>query len=244
MAENKICFVIAPIGEVNSDTRRRSDQILRHVISPAAKECGYDAIRADHIAEPGLITSQVIQHVVTDPLVIADLSERNANVYYELALRHALKKPLVQIINKGETLPFDIAGTRTITVDHRDLDSVETAKNEIINQIRSLEASSSEIDTPISVSLDLRLLRQSENPEQRSLADIIGSVAELQRANLVLNTTLQKLRDEFRDELQHILGEISMMSQSVNEALAQQNRTDASTVPKRGSGGGNREPRW
>jgi hypothetical protein len=113
MADNKICFVIALIGEANSDTRRRSDQILRHVILPAAKECGYDAIRADQIAEPGLITSQVIQHVVSDPLVIADLSERNANVFYELAIRHAIKKPLVQIIGHVSELMLGGKKTRT-----------------------------------------------------------------------------------------------------------------------------------
>jgi hypothetical protein len=241
MAENKICFVISPIGELNSDTRRRSDQILRHVISPAAKECGYEAIRADQIAEPGLITSQVIQHVVSDPLVIADLSERNANVFYELAVRHAIKKPLVQIVNKGETLPFDIAGTRTISVDHRDLDSVEAAKNEIINQIKSLETSSSEIDTPISVALDLKVLRQSENPEQRSLADILGSIADLQRTTVILNTTLQKMREDFKGQLESIAGEIDMMSVTIRESAAQAKPNDDSSVPKRG---GNREPRW
>ena len=86
MPEEKQCFVIAPIGEAESDTRKRSDQI----------------------SEPGIITSQVIQHIVDDPLVIADLTGRNPNVFYELAIRHAIKKPLVQIIKKGEAFPFDL----------------------------------------------------------------------------------------------------------------------------------------
>ena len=96
MAHEKACFVIAPIGDPESDTRKRSDQVLRHVIKPAATTCGYTAIRADEIDKPGMITSQVIQHVVSDPLVVADLTERNPNVFYELAIRHALRKPLVQ----------------------------------------------------------------------------------------------------------------------------------------------------
>ena len=178
----KICFVIAPIGETESETRKRSDQILKHVISPAAVECGYSATRADQISEPGMITSQVIQHIVDDPLVIADLTERNPNVFYELAIRHAIRKPLVQLIKKGEQIPFDVAGTRTIHVDHRDLDSVEEAKTEIIAQIRSLEADSSKLETPISVSLDLQLLKQSDNPEQRSLADVLSVISELRTA--------------------------------------------------------------
>ena len=117
--ENKRCFVIAPIGAPGSETRKRSDQVLKYIIRPAVTSCGYDAVRADEIAKPGLITSQVIQHVVNDPLVVADLTERNPNVFYELAIRHALKKPLVQI-SQDEVIPFDVAGTRTIFVNHKD----------------------------------------------------------------------------------------------------------------------------
>ena len=136
----KICFVIAPIGEPESETRKRSDQILRHIIGPAAEERGYRAVRADELDKPGLITSQVIQHVVDDPLVIADLTGRNPNVFYELAIRHAIRKPIIQIISKGESIPFDVAGTRTIFVDHHDLDNVAAAKSSIIEQIKALES--------------------------------------------------------------------------------------------------------
>lgn len=186
----KDCFVIAPIGEAESDTRKRSDQILKHVISPALKDCGYKPTRADQISEPGMITSQVIQRIVDDPLVIADLTERNPNVFYELAIRHAIRKPLVQLIKKGEQIPFDVAGTRTIHVDHHDLDSVEQAKSEIVAQVKSLEKNPANLETPISVSLDLQLLRQSDNPEQRSLADVLSVITELRSTVLGLEKRL------------------------------------------------------
>ena len=63
----KICFVIAPIGEPESEIRRRSDQILRHVIGPAVESRDYYPVRADELDKPGMITSQVIQHVVRRP---------------------------------------------------------------------------------------------------------------------------------------------------------------------------------
>lgn len=198
----KVCFVISPIGELDSETRKRSDQVLKHVIRPAVSSCGYKAVRADEIDKPGMITSQVIQHVVNDALVVADLTERNPNVFYELAIRHALRKPLVQIIRKGEAIPFDVAGTRTIYVDHKDLDSVEAAKTEIVEQIKALEKDSSDIETPISVSLDLQLLRQSEKPEERSLADLVAAVVDL-RASL----SKVELRVGTKDQ-EGLLGEI------------------------------------
>jgi hypothetical protein len=201
----RLCFVIAPIGDPETDVRRRSDQILKHIISPAAAECGYKALRADHISEPGIITSQVIQHIVEDPLVIADLTGRNPNVFYELAVRHAIQKPLVQIIKKGETIPFDVAGTRTVHVDHQDLDSVEEAKREIVKQVKAVETDSKLVDTPISVALDLQVLRQSENPEQRSLADLVSAISDLRTSIAGVEKRLDDPRGLFPPEyIEHI----------------------------------------
>ena len=135
MTESKDCFVISPIGEAESETRKRSDQVLRHIIRPAAEECGYRAVRADEIDKPGIITSQVIQRVVGDSLVIADLTESNPNVFYELAIRHAIRKPLVQIIQKGKRIPFDVAGARTVHFDHHDLDSVDEASAPLLSRL-------------------------------------------------------------------------------------------------------------
>ncbi|CAB3766445.1 hypothetical protein [Paraburkholderia solisilvae] len=181
MSDNKQpCFVISPIGTDGSDVRRRADQVFRHVIAPAVEAHGFEAIRADKIAEPGLITTQVIQHIVEDPLVIADLTGSNPNVFYELAIRHAIRKPLVQIIQKDEKIPFDVAGMRTIPVDHHDLDSVQEAKSEIEKQVRSvLGKEPDEIESPISVSVELQALRRSENPEDRTLAEIVSTLGDL-----------------------------------------------------------------
>lgn len=149
------------------------------MIVPAVSQRGYVALRADQISEPGIITSQVIQHIVDDPLVVADLTERNPNVFYELAIRHAIRKPLIQVIRTGDEIPFDVAGTRTIRIDHRDLDSVEFAKQQVVEQMDWLERNSSNMETPISVALDLKLLRQSGNPEHRSLEQIVTLISDM-----------------------------------------------------------------
>jgi hypothetical protein len=211
---NRTCFVIAPIGKEGSDVRARSDQVLKHIISPAAKECGYESIRADQISEPGLITSQVIQHVVEDPLVIADLTGWNPNVFYELSLRHALKKPVVQIIHATETIPFDIAASRTIHVDHHDLDSVAKAKEEIVRQIKSVEKNPNDVDTPISVAIDLQSLRQSENPLEKSNAEILTMLTDIR-------STLGDMREEPRRMRMHprMIEEIAMLLEGVNAVI-------------------------
>ena len=131
MGQKKECFVICPIGEEESQTRKRSNQLLRHLFEPVTNKCGYQVTRADKISQPGIITRQIIERIIESPLVIADLTDHNPNVLYEVALRHVIREPLVQVIQKGQLLPFDIAATRVIHVDYPDPDSMEEAKNRI-----------------------------------------------------------------------------------------------------------------
>ncbi|MCA3633982.1 MAG: hypothetical protein INF16_14495 [Methylobacterium sp.] len=175
----KTCFVISPIGAESSETRIRSDQVFKHIISPSALECGYKTLRADQISEPGIISSQVIQKIVEEPLVIADLTEWNPNVFYELAIRHAIKKPIVQIIHKSEKIPFDVAASRTEHFDHKDLDSVQQAKEEIVRQIRASEKKPEDSENPISVAIELQSLKRSDNPLEKSYAEILGYLTEI-----------------------------------------------------------------
>ncbi len=182
MVNERSCFVIAPIGEQGSATRTRSDQVLKYIIRAAAEKKGYKVVRADEISEPGIITSQVINHLVSDDVVIADLSESNANVFYELAVRHAVRKPVIQLMEDNEALPFDVATTRTIYINHHDLESVEQGKKDIRSQLDSIEQKSGPFETPISVAIDLAVLKGSDDPSFRSLADVESGVGEIKRA--------------------------------------------------------------
>jgi len=93
-------------------------------------------------------------------LVIADLTGSNPNVFYELAIRHGIRKPYIQMINKGERIPFDIKGIRTIEIDLADLDSVEKAKTRIDHQIKEF-AKGHKPDSPVSVALTSKLFQDN-----------------------------------------------------------------------------------
>ena len=95
--------------------------------------------RADLISLPGIITTHIINHLLEDDLVIADITYKNPNVFYELAIRHYTDKPVIQIKEYSEVIPFDVTTTRTINVDYRFFDSISTCKEDIISQIKSIE---------------------------------------------------------------------------------------------------------
>jgi hypothetical protein len=152
---DKVCFLIAPIGAEDSIERKHSDLFMGSLIEPALQEFGLQLIRADAIAKPGMITAQVIEHITLAPLVIADLSFHNPNVFYELALRHAVRKPIVQLIRAGERLPFDISQFRTVVIDDSDIytlvPQLDTYRAEIASQIRRTLAESDQTENPLSM---------------------------------------------------------------------------------------------
>ena len=186
--EKRNCFIISPIGDENSEIRRRADLVFEYVIEPVANECGYKAVRADQISTPGMITSQIIRHLAEDPLVIADLAGHNPNVFYELAIRHVARKPVIQIIQVGESIPFDVAPTRAIQLDHKDLRSAALCRQNLAKQIRSVEKDTNDFDNPISTTIDLQLFRQgggASTPEKGTamvvsmLSDVRAMVSRL-----------------------------------------------------------------
>lgn len=108
----KNCFIICPIGDNGSETRKRSDSLFKHVISPVCKECGFEPIRIDKENTNGSITDDILKHLMEDDLVIADLTENNPNAFYEIGYRTALNKPSIHLMTKDSSIPFDVSTIR------------------------------------------------------------------------------------------------------------------------------------
>jgi hypothetical protein len=132
------------------------------------------------MAAPGIITNQVIRELLEAPLVIADLTEHNANVYYELAIRHAIRKPLVELIKTGEVVPFDVAATRVLHLDDPDLDNVGALRTRVDAAIKAAESKSTHADNPITMAIDILNLGKGDKPVDEHLAGIIEILAEIQ----------------------------------------------------------------
>lgn len=113
MANKDKCFIITPIGDDIDPIRRHIEGIIDAALRPALED-KYDLVVAHRISEPGSITKQIITEIYSAKLVVANLTNRNPNVMYELALRHSLGKPVIMIAEKGTPLPSDIVMERTI----------------------------------------------------------------------------------------------------------------------------------
>ena len=128
----KICFFITPIGKNNYSSGRRADQVQKHILMEVLGP-KFKIVRADELPHAGSITHQIIMSPSVDnaDLVVADLTGSNANVAYELAVRHAFNKVSIHLIDKADTIPFDLKDERTIVFDLNDIDSITSCKDEL-----------------------------------------------------------------------------------------------------------------
>lgn len=110
-------FVVMPFGRKQTTEGHwiDFDAIYRLLIRPALEEAGFMACRADEETVAGDILTDMFQELLLADLVIADLSIDNANVFYELGVRHAMRKRgLIHIQSGRSHMPFDIFNVRTL----------------------------------------------------------------------------------------------------------------------------------
>jgi len=177
----RVCFYICPIGSPDSIIRKRSNQIFDYIITPMAKQCGYtDVLRADTEEHSGLITSRIIDRLIESELVVADLTGQNPNVFYELAIRHAAQKPVIQIIKKDEHIPFDVSQMNTIHLDHNDLDSVEECKSALVKKMLAFQENPNTVENPLTQAASLKSMKDSPDPETKGIALVMEMIQSLE----------------------------------------------------------------
>jgi hypothetical protein len=106
------CFVMMPFGNW-------FNEYYEHVYSPAIKEAGLDPIRADEIFITNSVIEQVWEQIRRADVLVAELTGKNPNVFYELGLAHAIAKPIILLAQSLDDVPFDLRHVRIITYDVR-----------------------------------------------------------------------------------------------------------------------------
>jgi hypothetical protein len=94
------------------------NDLYTDVIRPLAQELGFEVIRADETYGPGIIIADIERHIIEAKAVIADITPKNPNVYWEVGCAHALKKPTILFAERSTQLPFDVSPFRTIFYDN------------------------------------------------------------------------------------------------------------------------------
>lgn len=137
IVELKSCFIITPIGQKGSETYVKTEGLINAVLEPVLKEFGFKPVPAHKIEVTGSITKQIIDYIIKCDLVIANLTNVNPNVMYELAIRHSFGKKVLILAEIGTILPFDVQTQRTIFYDDT-MNGSEELKPELRRKLTAL----------------------------------------------------------------------------------------------------------
>ena len=147
------------------------DSIYKEVIKPSILDAGLEPIRADEEISGGIIYKPMFERLILCDYAICDLTTANANVFYELGIRHAIRPySTVLICAKGnQQLPFDIRTLRAlyypINVGDGTPDHIEKTKNELKNLILEIKQSNHRLtDSPL-----FQLIEDYQPPEIKHL---------------------------------------------------------------------------
>lgn len=130
-----LCFILMPFGVKKDQKGRMVDfnKIYHDFIKVAVEACGLEPIRADEEFVGGIIHKPMIERLILCDYAIADLTSLNANVFYELGLRHAIKPhTTIPIYSFDAALPFDLTMQRLFPYELDD-------EGEIIDLKKSLD---------------------------------------------------------------------------------------------------------
>ena len=190
--QNKTCFIITPIGSPNSEVRRKANGLIDSVILPVlTNELNFkeENINIPHRTyDTGSITKQVLECIINDDLAIANLTGLNPNVMYELAVRHAIRLPIVTLMENGTELPFDISDERTLFYEN-DMADVSNLKP----RLKKITESAMQDDKP-------------DNPIYRVLTEnkILSDIQE-DSPNAYIMKRLSKIENMIMKNNKHVL---------------------------------------
>lgn len=156
---NPLCFVLMPFGKKPDAAGLvvDFDAVYRELIAPAVSAAGMEPLRADEEMTGGIIHKPMFERLILCEYAVADLTTANANVFYELGLRHAVRPwSTVLLFSKGGSqLPFDVAPLRAMPYQlgpdgvPTDTDATKRALTERLAEARRLALDKPAADSPI-----------------------------------------------------------------------------------------------
>jgi len=111
--EPTTCFVLMPFTD-------RFTLYYEEIIKPAITHVGVQPLRGDSLFRPSPIMGDIWQMIQDADVVLAEMTGRNPNVFYELGLSHAIGKPVILLSETIDDVPFDLQSLRVIIYDKND----------------------------------------------------------------------------------------------------------------------------
>lgn len=135
------CFVLMPFAD---KFREVYDNVYKIVCAANSIQCW----RVDEISRPGSITRDIIEGIISADIVIADLTSRNANVFYELGIAHSIGNTTIMTAQSHDDVPFDIASYRVIFCE-QSITGANRLKRDLDKAVKELLTSLQRTNNPV-----------------------------------------------------------------------------------------------
>jgi tetratricopeptide (TPR) repeat protein len=184
------CFVIMPIRREGTEEFAHFKALYEYTIKPTLEGVGYHVVRADEVTKAGAITKDVVERLARADLVVADMTDLNPNVFWELGVRHALNgRGTLTLIDEKRTsdIPFDLTPYRVIKYAG-ELLGLGRLKERLTAFAAALKVDAGELDSPVHDWLPIlptRALDATENSDdgalRQQLADLRRQLKQYER---------------------------------------------------------------
>lgn len=139
-----------PFSQTTSCSEEEWTEIFENIFKPAVEKAGLGYTCRMSTATRGNIVASIIRELNDAHVVVADLTDRNANVFYELGVRHSLKNRTILLAQQREDIPFDLQAYASHVYDWK----TQLGKDELTQNLRVLlgdiDASPERPDNPVS----------------------------------------------------------------------------------------------
>lgn len=176
-----------PIRKDGTDEHEHFKTLFEEYLRPLIEEHGYQVLRADSLSRGGAISRDVIIRLAEAELVIADLTDLNPNVYYELGVRHALRgRGTLMVLDMARTpdIPFDLAAYRVIQFSST-MEGLTKLRRDLRAFVKGMQDTHPHADNPVHdwlPALPLDLLASSQGSTEGKLReDLAHAEAKLRQ---------------------------------------------------------------
>lgn len=126
----KLCFVIMPFS-------KERKEVYKFGIAPACQQAGYEAKRVDELVGHFNINRKIIEYLFRCDAVVAEITDKNPNVFYEMGVAHAIANKTIMIAQDADKLPFDIRNYRCIIYE-QSVEGLQRLQEEIVRSLQEI----------------------------------------------------------------------------------------------------------
>lgn len=197
----KTCYVLSPNGEIGSTPNMIVEKKIKFVIKPVFDELNYQLKLDDSASKAQYTSSEKIKEIIEADLVVADTSTDNPKIFYELALRNFILKPVILIKRPEQVLPFKSEDVPSISIDINDIHTWEKTKMGLKNLVKEIEEDPKTISNsflPIQAFTEILGRKDIEKEILEIVIDLKLDVEKLKEALLKEKTNFEEktIRDD------------------------------------------------